>query len=66
MPLSATSLVVSDSAWSVAIIDVDSMGFDMDWTAKIIDAVVEAAWVICHSVPQVMRAAVKWRYLPCR
>ena len=41
LPLYATALVLADSAQSIAIIDVDSIGFDGEWTAKIIDAVVE-------------------------
>src|SRR5262245_19637427 len=40
MPLYATALVVSDSQNTVAILDVDAIGFDVEWTTKIIDAVV--------------------------
>lgn len=39
MPLYATALVLSDSVQSVAIIDVDSIGFNEEWTGKIIDTV---------------------------
>jgi hypothetical protein len=41
-PLYATALVISDGELSVAIVDVDSIGFDIEWTTKIIDAIVAA------------------------
>jgi hypothetical protein len=41
LPLYATALVLADSAQSIAIIDVDAIGFDAEWTGKIIDAVAE-------------------------
>src|SRR5215831_6978745 len=40
MPLYATALVVSDNHTTVAILDVDAIGFDAEWTTKIVDAVV--------------------------
>jgi neutral/alkaline ceramidase-like enzyme len=40
MPLYATALVVSDTQTTVAILDVDAIGFDAEWTTKVIDAVV--------------------------
>lgn len=40
LPFYATALVVSDSHQSVAIIDVDAIGFDQEWTKRILDAVV--------------------------
>jgi hypothetical protein len=42
MPLYATALVVSDTGTTVAILDVDAIGFDAEWkwTTKIINAVV--------------------------
>lgn len=39
LPLYATALVLSGSDTEAAIIDVDSIGFDSEWTGKIIDAV---------------------------
>ncbi|HUZ47933.1 MAG TPA: neutral/alkaline non-lysosomal ceramidase N-terminal domain-containing protein [Terriglobia bacterium] len=39
LPLYATALVLSNSDTEVAIIDVDSIGFDAEWTGKIIKAV---------------------------
>lgn len=39
LPLYATALVLKDSRQSVAIIDVDAIGFDEEWTRKILDAV---------------------------
>jgi hypothetical protein len=39
LPLYATALVLSGSNNEVAIIDVDSIGFDAEWTGKIVDAV---------------------------
>src|SRR6202158_3953024 len=42
LPLFATALVISDSTQSLAVIDVDDIGFDTSWTAKIIDSVVGA------------------------
>ncbi len=39
LPLYATALVLQDSSQTVAIIDVDSIGFDPAWTNRILDAV---------------------------
>src|SRR5579863_9359695 len=39
LPFYATALVLSNSNVAVAIIDVDAIGFDNEWTARIIDAV---------------------------
>ncbi len=41
LPLYATALVLSDSSKSIAILDVDAIGFDGEWTARILDAVVQ-------------------------
>ena len=41
LPFYATALVVSTSDVSAVIIDVDSIGFDKEWTVKIIDTVAE-------------------------
>jgi hypothetical protein len=41
LPLFATALVLSDETFSVAIIDVDAIGFDQEWTRKIIAAIEE-------------------------
>jgi neutral/alkaline ceramidase-like enzyme len=41
MPLYATALVLSDTGKSLAIVDVDAIGFDGEWTNRIIDAIVE-------------------------
>jgi hypothetical protein len=41
MPLLATALVVSDGSETVAILDVDAIGFDREWTDRILDATVE-------------------------
>jgi hypothetical protein len=42
LPLFATALVISDSTTIVAIVDVDTIGFDSSWVAKIINAVCSA------------------------
>ena len=34
MPLYSTALVISDSEQSAAIIDVDSIGFDLEWAGR--------------------------------
>lgn len=39
LPFYATALVIADAEKSVAIIDVDSIGFDPEWTNLILDAV---------------------------
>jgi len=39
LPLYATALVLRDVFQTVAIIDVDSIGFDPEWTKRILDAV---------------------------
>ncbi len=39
LPLYATALVLKDARQTVAIIDVDAIGFDPEWTGKILDAV---------------------------
>ncbi len=40
LPLFATALVLADDAGPIAIIDVDSIGFNDEWTAKILAAIV--------------------------
>ena len=39
LPLYATALVLSDSRETVAIVDVDGIGFDDEWTERILDAI---------------------------
>lgn len=39
MPFYATALVLSNGQESVAIVDVDAIGFDREWTDKILDAI---------------------------
>ena len=39
LPLFATAIVFQDVAQSVATIDIDSIGFDPEWTQRILDAV---------------------------
>jgi hypothetical protein len=41
MPFYATALVVSDSEETAAVIDTDAIGFDADWTERILSATVE-------------------------
>ena len=41
MPLYATALVVSDNVKSVAVIDADAIGFDREWTNKILGAIMD-------------------------
>ncbi len=41
MPFYATALVLADGVESVAILDVDAIGFDREWTDRIVDATVE-------------------------
>jgi len=40
MPMYATALVIADSQETAAIVDVDAIGFDQNWTNRIIDAIV--------------------------
>ncbi|HEU0121559.1 MAG TPA: neutral/alkaline non-lysosomal ceramidase N-terminal domain-containing protein [Bryobacteraceae bacterium] len=39
LPLYATALVLRDDSQTVAIVDVDSIGFDPEWTQRILDAI---------------------------
>ena len=67
MNLCATALVISDPVQSVAIIDVDSIGFDLEWANKILDAVagltklprnnIRLSWTHTHSGPNTFRLA---------
>ena len=41
LPLYATALVLEGSGEKVAIVDVDAIGFDAEWTGKILDAICE-------------------------
>jgi len=43
LPLLATALVLSDGSETVAILDVDAIGFDRAWTDRILDATVDLA-----------------------
>ena len=38
MPFFATALALSDGDEQVAILDVDAIGFDREWTGRILDA----------------------------
>ncbi|HZT28847.1 MAG TPA: neutral/alkaline non-lysosomal ceramidase N-terminal domain-containing protein [Bryobacteraceae bacterium] len=40
MPLYATALVLADSSGQAAIVEADAIGFDWEWTGKILDAIV--------------------------
>ena len=40
MPFYATALVLSGGLHQIAIVDVDAIGFDLEWTTKILDAIV--------------------------
>ena len=41
MPFYATALVLSDGAETVAILDVDAIGFDLPWTERILQAIID-------------------------
>ncbi len=68
LPLFATALVLRDPRKSVAIIDVDSIGFDPEWTLRILDAVagmtglprenIRLSCTHTHSGPNTFRLAV--------
>lgn len=50
LALYATALVLTDSKQSVAILDVDAIGFDMEWTQKILDAIVSLAQIPLENI----------------
>ena len=68
LPFYATALVLQDSQQTVAIVDVDSIGFDPEWTKRILDAIValtglpiECVRLSCthtHSGPNTFRIPV--------
>ena len=68
LPFYATALVLQDSRQTVAIVDVDSIGFDPEWTKRILDAIVsltglpvECVRLSCthtHSGPNTFRIPV--------
>src|SRR5258708_21760832 len=68
IPLFATALVLQDPRQSVAIIDVDSIGFDPEWTLRILNAVagmtglprenIRLSCTHTHSGPNTFRLAV--------
>lgn len=41
MPFFATALALSDGELTLAIVDADSIGFDLEWTNRILDAIVQ-------------------------
>jgi hypothetical protein len=65
MPLYATALVLKNGETTVAIIDLDLIGFENDWANKILDAVVgltglarpniRLSWTHTHSGPNTFR-----------
>jgi len=65
MPFFATALVLKSSDQSVAIVDIDSIGFEADYGSKIMDAVVgltglsrqhvRLSWTHTHSGPNTFR-----------
>src|ERR1700730_10767567 len=68
LPLYATALVLRDGRKSVAIIDVDAIGFDPEWTLRIVEAVagltglprenIRFSCTHTHSGPNTFRLAV--------
>ena len=68
LPLYATALVLRDARKSVAIIDVDAIGFDPEWTLRILEAVagltglprenIRFSCTHTHSGPNTFRLAV--------
>ena len=68
LPLYATALAVSDSRQSALIIDVDAIGFNAEWSGKILDAVtamtgvprdhIRVASTHTHSGPKTVRLDV--------
>jgi Neutral/alkaline non-lysosomal ceramidase, N-terminal len=50
LALYATALVLTDSRQSVAILDVDAIGFDMEWTRKILDAIVSLTQIPLENI----------------
>lgn len=67
MPFLATALVLSDGGESVAIIDADAIGFDAEWTSRILDAIAKLTGIArerirfscshTHSGPNTFRMA---------
>jgi neutral ceramidase len=65
MPLYATALALEKAGKSVAIVDIDLIGFETDWSNKIMDAVVgltgfarentRLSWTHTHSGPNTFR-----------
>ncbi len=65
MPLYATALVLKNPETTVAIVDLDLIGFETDWSNKILDAVVgltglardniRLAWTHTHTGPNTFR-----------
>ncbi len=50
MPMCATALVLSDGDQTVAIADVDAIGFDAEWTGKIMDAIAGLTGLTRHAI----------------
>ena len=65
MPLYATSLVLKDARSTVAVVDIDLIGFEADWSKKILDATmsltglsrenIRLSWTHTHSGPNTFR-----------
>ncbi|HUQ92356.1 MAG TPA: neutral/alkaline non-lysosomal ceramidase N-terminal domain-containing protein [Bryobacteraceae bacterium] len=68
LPFYATALVLQDARQTIAILDVDSIGFDPEWTTRILDAVssltglpvgnIRFSCTHTHSGPNTFRLAV--------
>jgi len=50
LPFYATALVLADENQSIAIVDVDAIGFDTEWTQKIIGAIHELTKIPVHRI----------------
>jgi hypothetical protein len=50
LPFYATALVLRDARQTVAVIDVDSIGFDPEWTKRIMDAVVSLTGLALENI----------------
>lgn len=50
MPMYATALALSDGDQTIAIADVDAIGFDAEWTGKIMDAIAGLTGIPRHAI----------------
>ena len=63
MPFYATALVLESGAERAAIVDVDAIGFDREWTDRILAAIIDLTGFLFMTAGSILAPAVIYYYM---